>query len=1291
MLSRHRSRFFIVAAAIIVLLGITYGFVPGVPVYAATFTVDKPGDDTTMGTLRWAVQQANSTGGADVIDITYAGTITLNSTLPITEAVSIQGTGISTIITAPAAAPAFDLGAALTLNSVRLTGGAGGGYGIDATDFGSSVSMTDVYMDELAEYAINATSGAVSLTDVTITNSTSANGVIYIGNTASLTGAERLKITDSTAGTNRGVITIDTSAGGMTPFTRSIFSSNTGSAHVAVLSGSTTFTNSTFLDGNSGTGGILVGTNGTASLSFVTIAGNNSTGINAGGTVNAKNIINTDGCNGSAINLKGRNVLNAGCAFNDAGGAVVIPDNLLNLSPAGGPPEEYRLSNLSPAIDRADDCLTYDGIGVTEDVTGRPRPSRDTCDLGASEYTGTAIVGQISVTGQPAYVHEDPLNPQNIGDVTLQLNTYNFSAIDVSITNANPVKECLVMDAGGVLTDPLTLTFAANEWNTDKLFKVQGNQDIEPEGDHTCTLTVSVSTNSDGVTDRAYERSTPANNYTFDLVINVRDDDLTDKPNLDINYGNLLTATLIETDPNAPGAKPSESVTVKLDAPPSAPVSVWMESAKLAVERQCEMSADAAAPLTLTTANWSTGVTINVEALDDGRYETTAKQCSIYVRAKYSFDNDETVETAQTVNVDVDPDMLLGVDPPGSPTIAEGEELLYELTLLPTASAKATNPENFTLRITSLSPLEGTLDDCQLSDGRNGNPTGEGTEFVFTQVDGDNVFLMGVLAIEDDPMGQIGEENQGCEIVVDILSPIPAKTPIPALQRTITINIENDPAPPSEANVIITNRDSGEIIYENGALKPPITSPISLTMVEGTGSPVRLGFSLDREVAGTVNINLVETAFSPVVPGIFDSQCVITSGSGASGSNVTVPLSGTNEIEVTLAPVDDKWLEDLDYPIHNCTLEISREDKAGTMLTYQITITDFTDDLFKAYTIPEMPDSPRVSVQENSSIDIIYIITTALSSQSTLYFDNKTPDICSLPGSMAIIPAGTNNLGGIFRVTTKAVAKDELCTFVVYMNPIPQNYRDDGGITNGDTFIPDIKLSVQNAFSDPGPTNTPDSSDPTPTTLGGDLTGVPTQSTEAFEGTPIPTAIPVPSVALAEGVDVLPVRTGPYLGATFVTIAVREDVTGVPQVYRVLARNNDENEDVTWFRIVANGKIGWASGRSLELRNVTEEELPFAGSIFDSIDNAPDLGVYGTVIKGRAVYRRPSTRAAVTGQYIPEGAVVSIIGRSREFPYDDWYQVRYGGGTGWILSEIRMEEPAVEVNPDQVRELVPVR
>jgi autotransporter family porin len=57
------------------------------------------------------------------------------------------------------------------------------------------------------------------------------------------------------------------------------------------------------------------------------------------------------------------------------------------LADNGGPTPTHALLSGSPAIDRipVEDCVDADGLPVTEDQRGEPRPAGDGCDVGAFE------------------------------------------------------------------------------------------------------------------------------------------------------------------------------------------------------------------------------------------------------------------------------------------------------------------------------------------------------------------------------------------------------------------------------------------------------------------------------------------------------------------------------------------------------------------------------------------------------------------------------------------------------------------------------------------------------------------------------------------------------------------------------------------------------------------------------------------------------------------------------------------------------------------------------------------
>lgn len=180
--------------------------------------------------------------------------------------------------------------------------------------------------------------------------------------------------------------------------------------------------------------------------------------------------------------------------------------------------------------------------------------------------------------------------------------------------------------------------------------------------------------------------------------------------------------------------------------------------------------------------------------------------------------------------------------------------------------------------------------------------------------------------------------------------------------------------------------------------------------------------------------------------------------------------------------------------------------------------------------------------------------------------------------------------------------------------------------------------------------------------------------------TPVgPTATPAPIASGGvSGVRGSAIRTGPYLGASFIAVARPETALSF------VARNRSEGI-FTWYLVnfgEGNSRQGWVSGRYLNLTG-TPEALPEQGSIFDNIDGAPDVGVRGQTRAAMNLRVRPSQRTAVLGQ-VPWGDTVIIIGRTVQGGKDFWYHVRWQDKLGWISAAY------VTVSAGDVRN-VPVR
>lgn len=155
-------------------------------VQAATFTVTNLADDGSNGSLRWAITQANSAAGADVIDFdnSLSGTITLTSSLPnITGNLSIVGRGQDNLtIDGVGLYRPFTIttnGVQLAVTDMTLRRGGGSGEAQLIFNSRGTVSATRVTFRETTGTAVfNKEAGSVA----TYTN------CIFIGNGMGIAG-----------------------------------------------------------------------------------------------------------------------------------------------------------------------------------------------------------------------------------------------------------------------------------------------------------------------------------------------------------------------------------------------------------------------------------------------------------------------------------------------------------------------------------------------------------------------------------------------------------------------------------------------------------------------------------------------------------------------------------------------------------------------------------------------------------------------------------------------------------------------------------------------------------------------------------------------------------------------------------------------------------------------------------------------------------------------------------------------------------------------------------------------
>ncbi len=1316
---RHRLWFFTAAILLLLLTSLAPVHRPVPMAFAQTTVVTSP-DDSGEGTLRAIVDAIQNDPNADpnqeiLFNTALVRVIVLNSPIEIDNVpVTINGTGGVQIQSRDSNA-IFDIRVDTTLENLLLRT-TGGNPGNGVRHRGGALTITDTTFEQLTpNYALLSTNGTVELTSVNVIDVVTAEGAIRIEGSSSISLAQDLDMTSNEAtGNGRGALTINTSSNAQQRIIRSIFKTNTGDAQVSVVDGNVSLVNSIINDGIGS--GLRVGTAGTATLSFVTIGQHTSVGINNPGTVNMANSANNGRCNpnGNPINLQGRNFFlpSDGCDFTPASSGFRPPS--LNLS-AGVVPTP---AADSPLVNRVDpgQCQEFGNANVVlADYNSSLARQGVACDVGAIEISENSITGgEIAISTLTNIAEINIIEgASDFDDNLIRFVINTFPVADVQFAaevTGDSAADCELDDGTGSPTSgPVLLTFNENNWDTGGVFlQLRAVDDTDSEGDHTCDITITYASSTD-----------PLYNSIADelLITDLRiiDDDLVDDPDINLDFS-AFDAPLLETDTLG------RAIVVTASDPPSETIEVWVEI-PTGDQDQCEVRGAGESPtnpLLIDASNWSLDspdrgseeTDLIIAAIDDGVQELTTETCQVLVKSRPASGN-TTNRGDENLTIAADgPYRLTAV--PSTTRVAEGDTAMFNLDLDRVIGETSSDQFIFDLTVTD-SDTDGE-EDCRIVGGL--------TQLVFDNDDGGNETL-DVQVVNDGDGGN--EAGETCTVTLAFNEAASGGTQAVPLTVDLVITIEDDPVDSFDAvfNVQVVEVVNDFFSFFGGDRTTLLNSQVSFASnssfdLVSTTVLEELGvFRLIPTDYVVLSVGLAQPVDEPITV-----RFRVTQGQGNCAIfNLNNPLSPRTQQSFTLVDSEPESAEGVVfYPIddtelvgtYSCTIELevtSPSRPTPRLLSYTMTVDDTVGDTDQVYTDPFMflleeftgnfvTITYTTGVVERQSIEICYILSTAPSERAVIRFTGRDQQYCSWDTATMVFRPSDGDQAQVCGMLTAKTIPDNFevapCRVNASFSAAPSNYADNF-LFDPDFDVPDIEVAILN--DDPPDIDDffdDDDDDSNSTAEADSATAIPDATvtpnvTATPEITAVPTAIPVPSVVLIEGVRVLPVRTGPYLGATFVTIAVDQSPAGAPQQYRVLARNNDETADVTWYQIVANGRIGWASGRSLELRNITDAELPVIGSVFDNIEGAPDLGVFGTLTRARAVYRRPSTRAATTGVEIPEGEVVSIIGRTREFPFDDWYQVRWAGQTGWILSESRLEEPAIIVNADIVRESVPVR
>ncbi|MBX7106563.1 MAG: right-handed parallel beta-helix repeat-containing protein, partial [Gemmataceae bacterium] len=393
----------------------------------AVYTVTSLGD-SGLNTLRNAINSANTSVGADTINITVSGTITLTTgSLDITDAVTIVGPGVSQLTikngatdrifnTSGAAAKS-----AISLSGMTITGGkpAGGGGGIFVNDEALTLNNCKVSGNvSQADGGAILVGGLGSLTlgNCTITGNT-ANGANSEGGGLAFSDAANVVISQSLISGNiagsdgggiyffkNGTLLMDASAvinnetagdgAGIYAFGASF----TGNIYNTTISG-----NTTSAAGHSG-GGIMLKGLATLNLKNSTVVENTATTAGGGaavvsGTLNLDSTVvasnkATTGAEISGTVNSAKSFIGVTTGATVVGTALTGNPQLSLLGFWGGPQPGYKPLVGSPLINAG-----ANPAGLAFDQRGVSRTIGAGTDIGSIEFSDTLYVTNTSDSG----------------------------------------------------------------------------------------------------------------------------------------------------------------------------------------------------------------------------------------------------------------------------------------------------------------------------------------------------------------------------------------------------------------------------------------------------------------------------------------------------------------------------------------------------------------------------------------------------------------------------------------------------------------------------------------------------------------------------------------------------------------------------------------------------------------------------------------------------------------------------------------------------------------------------
>jgi predicted outer membrane repeat protein len=515
----QQTRFSRLGTALMLGLALVFSLVIASAAHAATFTVTNT-DDLGPGSLRQAVEDANTAAGTDVINFQIAtlpdAIVLISGELLVTDSVDIQGPGAANlVVTGNTSSRVFHLenGAAVidvTISGLNLSSGSAT-QGAGIFDAGENLVLDSVLLTGNAATSDGGGLWASGSANLTIRNSRfSGNtadrdgGAVYVENLVGPMLVEDTAIAGNLAGRNGGGALFLTPDGAVT-FDRSTISGNfttlaggglyldgtggNGTAGGAFVIRSSTLSGNNAVDG---AGAYFNLPAGPVSFEHSTVAGNTATGTGGGiysaaatvtldQTIVGDNTAATDNdlANDSdgSFDVRYSLIESPGAAtINDNGGNVLNQDPQLGpLSDNGGSTETHAPAGTSPAVNAGDPAFVPP---PATDQRGFPRVVNGRIDIGSVELGA----GTLQFSSPTYMVNENGVT----ATITVTRTNGSASAVSVNYQTSNGT----ATQPADYLTAAGTLNWADGD-DAPKTFQVTIADDGLVEGSETVNLTLS--------------------------------------------------------------------------------------------------------------------------------------------------------------------------------------------------------------------------------------------------------------------------------------------------------------------------------------------------------------------------------------------------------------------------------------------------------------------------------------------------------------------------------------------------------------------------------------------------------------------------------------------------------------------------------------------------------------------------------------------------------------------------------------------------------------------------------